>query len=219
MPPAANPKRVLVTGVHGLIGSRIYARLAAQPERFAVYGLDRSPLPAPRIAALGASPIAAERLRLADISDLAAVAAAMAGMETVIHLAADPNGRAGWESVLANNIVGTHNLFEAAQQVGVQRVIFASTNQVVFGYRAEAPYQALLDGPVGAVDPAAMPRIGHTWPTRPLNDYACSKIFGEALAHVYANSHGLSCLVVRIGWVTPDDRLPTLDNPCTFLFA
>ena len=110
MSSSATPKRVLVTGVHGLIGSQIYTRLAAQPERYEPYGLDRSPLPSPRIAALPFSPLPAERLRLADLGDFAAVAAAVAGMDTIIHLAADPNGRAGWESVLANNIIGAHNL-------------------------------------------------------------------------------------------------------------
>jgi len=50
-----------------------------------------------------------------DIADLDAVRRAVAGVHTVIHLAADPNGRSGWESVLANNIIGTHNVFEAAR--------------------------------------------------------------------------------------------------------
>ncbi|MEP7358514.1 MAG: NAD(P)-dependent oxidoreductase, partial [Anaerolineales bacterium] len=37
---------------------------------------------------------------------------------------------------------------------------------------------------------------------------ACSKVFGEALAHMYAYTHGLSCLCLRIGWVVADDRPP-----------
>ncbi len=48
----------------------------------------------------------------------------------------------------------------------------------------------------------------HTQPARPTTYYACSKVFGEALAHMYATVHGLSCICLRIGWVTSDDKLP-----------
>ncbi len=41
-----------------------------------------------------------------------------------------------------------------------------------------------------------------------MNLYACSKIFGEALAHMYAFAHGMSCLCLRIGWVMPEDKVP-----------
>lgn len=54
---------------------------------------------------------------------------------------------------------------------------------------------------------ACSPPITHTQPTRPLNFYACSKVFGEALAHMYAQAHGMSCICLRIGWVTSDDQL------------
>ena len=130
-------------------------------------------------------------------------------MHTVIHLAAEPDSRAGWESVLANNIIGAHNVFEAARQAGVKRVIFASTNQVVFGYGAEEAYRPLLSGRLDEVDLETLRRIDHTQPTRPLSDYGVSKVFGEALAHMYAYTHGLSCLCLRIGWVVADDRVPS----------
>jgi hypothetical protein len=48
--------------------------------------------------------------------------------------------------------------------------------------------------------------IDHTQPTRPLNDYACSKVFGEALAHMYSYRWGMSCIILRIGWVVEEDR-------------
>jgi len=201
-------KPVLITGAYGLIGNLLYAHLAAQPERYDVFGLAKSVQPSARTAAIQVTDIPAERLRLADLTDFAAVARAVAGVHTIIHLAADPDGRAGWESVLASNIIGAHNLFEAARQAGVRRVVFASTNQVVFGYSTEEPFGALLSGRLEEVDPQALRRIDHRQPTRPLSDYACSKVFGEALAHMYAYSHGLSCLCLRIGWVVSDDSVP-----------
>jgi nucleoside-diphosphate-sugar epimerase len=129
-------------------------------------------------------------------------------MDVVVHLAAEPDGTASWDSVLRNNIVGAHNVFEACRQAGVKRVVYASTNQVVFGYRHDPSYQRLFASAVDASVTDAPPPIDHTQPTRPLNDYACSKVFGEALAHMYAYTHGLSCLCLRIGWVVADDRVP-----------
>ena len=203
------PKKVLVTGAYGLIGNLVYARLAAQPAAYQVFGLVKSREPSPRAAALDLTTIPAEKLHVADVSDFAAVAQALAGMEAVVHLAADPDGRAGWDSVLANNIIGAHNVFEAARQAGVRRVIYASTNQVVFGYGAEEANRPLLAGRFDQVNAAAYRPIDHTRPARPLSDYACSKVFGEALAHMYAYQYGLSCLCLRIGWVVADDRLPS----------
>jgi nucleoside-diphosphate-sugar epimerase len=203
------PQPVLVTGAYGLIGNLVYARLAAQPERYDPFGLALRAEPSQRAQALALAAIPAARLRLADIADFGAVASAMAGIEAVVHLAADPDGRAGWDSVLANNIIGTHNIFEAARLAGVRRVIFASSNQVVFGYAGDDPYQPLLAGRLDESEAAGYRPIDHTRPARPLTDYACSKVYGEALAHMYAYRHGLSCLCLRIGWVVADDRVPT----------
>ena len=202
-------KRVLITGAHGLIGNLVYARLSAQPDQYDVQGLDKNAEPSAHTAPGARVTIPPERLHVADLGDVAALLRAMSGAHTVIHLAADPNGRAGWESVLANNIIGTHNVFEAARQAGVQRVIFASTNQVVFGYGGDEARLALAAGRMADVSLGAPRPIEHTQPTRPLNDYACSKVFGEALAHMYAYTHGLSCVCLRIGWVVPDDQVPS----------
>jgi nucleoside-diphosphate-sugar epimerase len=208
MPTPPPPTRVLITGANGLIGSLAYKRLAAQPERYAAFGLARRAQPSRRAAGLEGFAIPSGSLRLADLTDFAAVRQAVEGIEVVVHLAADPNGGSAWESIHDNNIVATYHVFEASRQAGVRRVIFTSTNQVVFGYRADEPYHTLLSGRMDELDPGEIRPIRHTDPTRPLNYYACSKVFGEALAHMYAYTHGMSCLVLRIGWVTPGDNLP-----------
>jgi len=204
----SSPLKVLITGAYGLIGNLVYAHLAAQPATYDAYGMVRRAQPSARTTAAHSYQIPAEKLRLADLTNFSAVRRAVEGMDVVVHMAADPDGRAGWESVLNNNIVGSYHLFEASRLAGVKRVIYASTNQVVFGYRADEPYGSLF---AGRYDYAALDLyrpIDHTQPTRPLNHYACSKVFGEALAHTYAYTHGLSCICLRIGWVTDDDRLP-----------
>jgi len=199
---------VLITGANGLIGNLAYARLAAQPETYDVYAMLRTPQPSARAAPIEFHEIPAERQRPADLQDFAAVQRAVDGMDVVVHLAADPNGNSGWTSVLNNNIVGAHHIFEACRLAGVRRVVYGSTNQVVFGYRADEPFRSIMAGRLDGNAAEPLQRIDHTQPPRPLNFYACSKVFGEALAHMYAYTHGLSCLCLRIGWVVGDDRLP-----------
>src|SRR5688500_17081778 len=69
-----------------------------------------------------------------DIADAEACRKACAGINTVIHLAADPSPEADWEnSLLANNIRGTMNVFRAAHEAGCWRVVFASSVHAVGG--------------------------------------------------------------------------------------
>jgi NAD+ dependent glucose-6-phosphate dehydrogenase len=120
-----------------------------------------------------------EVLRL-DVADRDACVQACAGIDTVIHLAADPSPEADWEdSLLANNIQGAVNVFRAAREGGCRRVVFASSVQAVLGY----PDDLTLE------DDAA---------PRPANLYGASKAFGEAVAATFAAA-GLSAIAVRIG--------------------
>ena len=208
MTEQGNTLNVLITGAYGLIGNLVYARLSEQPASYDAYGMVRRAQVSERASKAHFCEIPAAKLRLADLTDFAAVQRAVAGMDVVVHLAADADSRADWESVLNNNIIGAHHIFEASRLAGVKRVVYASTNQVVFGYRADEPYTLLFAGRFDDLPQEAISPINHTQPTRPLNDYACSKVFGEALAHMYAYTHDLSCLCLRIGWVTADDRLP-----------
>jgi NAD+ dependent glucose-6-phosphate dehydrogenase len=203
--------KVLVTGANGLIGNLLYAHLLAQPERFDPYAMVRSLDPGKRSTLLESyQPLAPERARLADLTDFDSVQRAVEGMDVVVHLAADPDGRSGWDSVLQNNVTGTYHIYEASRLAGVKRVVFASTNQTVFGYRDVEPYKALMEGRYADVPPDYQP-VTHLMPARPLNYYASSKVYGEALGHMYAYAHDLSVLCIRIGWVTPDNRVS--DHP------
>ncbi len=116
-----------------------------------------------------------------DVADLEACQQACRDIDTVIHLAADANPAADFShSLLQNNICGTYNIFRAARDQGCQRVIFASSAQVLAGYPQDV--QAHPESPL-----------------RPMNMYGVSKCFGEAVASYFAHAEGLSSIVIRIG--------------------
>jgi nucleoside-diphosphate-sugar epimerase len=178
--------KLFITGINGKIGGILRAGLAAA---YYVWGLDL------------AGPFS-ERVFEADISDYDQVLEVFrqAGpFPYLIHMAADPRVQATWESVLHNNIEGTHNVFEAAREVGVRRVIFASSSHVTGGYHGIEPDLFLIEQP----DPR---RISVTDPIRPDGEYGVSKAFGEALARYYASRWGISFICLRIGVVLADDR-------------
>jgi nucleoside-diphosphate-sugar epimerase len=115
-----------------------------------------------------------------DIADAEACAAACQGIDTVIHLAADPSPEADWEgSLLDNNIRGVVNVFRAASEASCRRVIFASSVHAITGYPGDEPIP----------DDAA---------PRPQNLYGASKAFGEVIAATFAAA-GLSGIAIRIG--------------------
>jgi len=113
-------RRVLVTGLSGAVGSAIRPALE---ERYEVAALSRS----------GVNGVPDALNFRGAVQDAAAIAPAFQGVDTVIHLAADGGAHstegmnAGWDSMLQNNVVGTYNVFAAARDAGVKRVIFART--------------------------------------------------------------------------------------------
>jgi nucleoside-diphosphate-sugar epimerase len=200
------PIKVLTTGAYGLIGNLVYAHLAKQPERYDAYGSARRLQPSVRVQTMPFTPIPEEKMRLADMSDFEAVKRMVEGMDVIVHMAASPDGDAPWETVLQSNIIGAYNLFEASRLAGVKRVIYASTNMVVFGYLSDTSFQAAFAKGLENIPPEEWRTIRHDDPTRSTTYYASSKIFGESLAHMYSHVHKMSCIVIRIGWVTDDDK-------------
>jgi nucleoside-diphosphate-sugar epimerase len=78
-----------------------------------------------------------EQVLSADISNYeqtAQVVKQFHPLDAIIHLAGDPRVDASWESILNTNIIGTRNIFEAAREFQVPRVVFASSNHVTGAY-------------------------------------------------------------------------------------
>ncbi len=202
------PKKVMITGVSGIVGSSAYLHMRQSPDRFDLYGLGRRRALSDRVKDAREIDLPEDHHRVADIADFDSVLAAVTGMHTVVHMAADPAG-GEWESVLRNNIVGAYNVFEACRQAGVQRIVAASTIQVSTGHRGQAPYNSVSEGRPEPL-PKGVPMVSVEVPAEPRNLYASSKVFNESLCRTFAYSHGMSCLGVRIGWVVGEDSVPNV---------
>lgn len=161
-------KRVLLTGASGGIGTRLRQMLKPlYPE------LILSDLKPP--ADLGAD----ETFLPADLADAAAVEQICQGVDGIVHLGGY-SVEGPWETILQANIIGCHNLFEAARRQGVRRVVFASSNHVM-GFHPRHS------------------KIGVEAVPLPDTRYGLSKLFGEGLGALYAHKHGLGVLSIRIG--------------------
>lgn len=189
----AKPK-VLVTGASGLIGQLVINRLG---HSYAFSGLSRRPL-------------ADIPYTQASITDGEAVRAACAGVDMVLHLAAETQDYDDWDKVVETTMGGTLNVFRAAQEAGVKRVVFASAGSTMLGYQFDpaSTYAQLADNKLQRM-PADARMIMHTDPARPADFYSVGKLFGEHLGRLFSDKYGMSVLVIRVGAVLPDDR-PTI---------
>jgi uronate dehydrogenase len=162
-------KLILITGAAGGVGAMIRPLMRAN---YRLRLSDRRPI---------ADRLAEEEEVPAELTDMAAVRAAVKGVDGIVHLGGHPV-EADWEVIHASNIVGCYNLFEAARLEGVKRIVFASSNHAI-GYYPRAQ------------------KIGHDVTPRPDTRYGMSKAFGESLGSLYAYKYGAEVMSIRIGHV------------------
>lgn len=179
------PQRILITGSAGRLGRAAVRELVARGH--SVLGFDQHPTP-------GLTEFIVGTLQDADALNRAA-----AGADVLIHLAATPDdatfprgvapndGDNFLSELVPNNIVGSYHVLEAARKNGVQKVLLASSGQVVDGY----------------LDQGQSPVLA-SWPTHPRYLYASTKVFLEAIGSAYAHAHGMKVLAVRLGWCPRD---------------
>lgn len=134
------PHRIaLVTGGSGFVGGYLIPRLIAEGWRVRAIGRSAQSLAA--VEALGAEP------KEADLTDKAALARAMDGVDTVFHVAAHFKLWGPKRVFRAINVGGTRNVIAAAERAGVRRVVYVSAAAVVMG-RPEPQMQATEDLPL-----------------------------------------------------------------------
>lgn len=173
-----NRKKVLITGAAGYIGT--FLRKAWE-DKYDLVLMDSKEINDP----------GDEEVVIGDIRDVDTVRNACQGVHTVVHLAAIASYNADFDKdLLPMNIIGTHNVFRAASEAGVKRVIFASSIHAVGGYPPDV-------------------QVKWDMPVRPCCEYGASKCYGEALGHYFSDKHDLSVIVIRIGGVHGHDD----DNP------
>ncbi|CBG74030.1 MULTISPECIES: NAD-dependent epimerase/dehydratase family protein [Streptomyces] len=168
------PRTVLLTGAAGGLGTLMRDLLPAHGYKLRL--LDLLPVDG------------APDAITADLADRKALREAVRGVDAIIHLAGI-SLEASFEKILAANIEGTYNLYEAARAEGVPRIVFASSNHAV----------GFTPRPLGQD-----PLIPVDTPHRPDTFYGLSKSFGEDLAQLYWDKYGLETVSVRIGSCFPE---------------
>lgn len=178
------PRRWLVTGAAGFIGSHLIEALLALDQT--VVGLDNFATGSRRnldlVRQALASPERWARFRFleSDIRDLGACEAACASADYVLHQAALGSVPRSIERPLDThraNVDGTLHVFLAALGAGVRRVVYASSSSVY----GDEPTLPKREDRIGA----------------PLSPYAASKRMTEIYASVLARSHRLSAVGLR----------------------
>ena len=169
------PRRVLITGARGRIGTVLRPALRD--------GLDEL-----RLSDLSEPDdlVSPETFVAADLTDQAAVQAAVDGVDAVVHLGAVPT-ETSFEEIAGPNLHGAFHVFEACRRAGVRRIVYASSNHATGMYAPGEP----LDG---------------SQPPRPDGLYGASKVWGEALGRLYVDKFGLEVVCLRIGSFQPRPR-------------
>ncbi len=167
--------RYLVTGGAGFIGSHIAQTLLRHGHVVRVFD-NLSSGQEENLAVLNGQ---VEVIR-GDLRDLAAVRAAVEGVEVVFHegaAASAPHSVADPLGTLEINVTGTQHVLLAARDAGVRRVVYASSS-AIYG-----------DSPL-------LPKA-EDMPPDPRSPYALHKLAGEHLCRLFTQLYGLETVALR----------------------
>ncbi len=172
--------KIAVTGASGKAGRAVAQHLFEWGHE--VLNIDLVPSPA------SYHPEAPIPFLRADVTDFGQALEALSGGETlpgieaVVHLAAIPSpAHATPDQVFRTNITSTHAVFAAAQRLGLQRVVWASSETTL-----GLPFQRRPD--YAPVDEA------HVYPE---TSYALSKVAGEELARQFSRWSAIPIIGLR----------------------
>src|ERR1035438_10534109 len=173
-------RRYVVTGGAGFIGSSLVRKLlpqASSMEASEVSVIDNLLTGHERNLAEVRHEI---QFHNADIRDAAAIAPLLEGADTVFHLAAIPSVPRSIDDPVPShqvNIDGTFNVFRAAAQGGVRRVVYAASSSA-YG------------------DTPTLPKTESMIPM-PKSPYAAQKLMGEYYASVFYSCFGIETVALR----------------------
>lgn len=195
-------KKLVLTGAAGRLGSYLREPLSKLCDELVTTD---------RIADIGTL-YPNERYVQADLAELAPMVDLLAGADMVVHFGAIGD-EAPWDQILPSNIIGAYNIWEAAYQNKVRRVVYASSIHAVGMY----PKNQF---------------IGTDVAHRPDTFYGLAKCFAEDLASLYWEKRGVESVCMRIlsaakvgnpralgSWLSYDDLIHlvqrAIDTPVT----
>lgn len=189
MTSAERPERVLLTGGAGQMATLLRPRLR-RPERI----LRLIDLREPRQAHPD------DEVVVGSLTDESTLRRACRDVDAVVHLGGLAT-EAAWDDILATNVDGTHGLLRICSELGVPKVILASSNHAV-----------------GLLHHSGQPIPANTAP-QPDSYYGFSKAAIEMLGLLFHQRFGIDVSCLRIGrcteepsnlralvnWLSPDD--------------
>jgi nucleoside-diphosphate-sugar epimerase len=165
-------EQVVVTGGSGKAGRAVVAHLSRHG--FDVRNVD-----------VAASLHPDDPTLVADLTDLGHTIESLRGADAVVHLAAIPApGIVPPGETFRINMMSTYNVFSAAQQLGLERVVWASSETLIgIPFDSEQPRYAPID---------------EHHPRLPESHYALAKLAGEAIAEQFNRWSGIPFVGLRI---------------------
>jgi UDP-glucose 4-epimerase len=164
--------KVLVIGGSGFIGSHVVDKLLA--DRHSVRVFDRRPEPF-------RAPLTGVDYRFGEFADEMTLVEALSGIDVVYHLVSTTvPGTADLDpsTDVQDNLVGTINLLDSMQRLGLSRILFLSSGGTVYGIPDMIP-------------------IPETHALRPISSYGIVKAAIEHYLEMYRRTRGFSPLIVR----------------------
>lgn len=125
-----------------------------------------------------------EDLCAGDLQDAQVVDQLLNGVDVLIHLAGTSTEQA-LDKIIHNNLLGLVAVYEGARRNGVKRIVFASSNHAIGMHSVNTKLNLDCD-------------------FRPDGFYGLSKMWGEGLARMYWDKHGIESVCIRIGSCLPE---------------
>jgi nucleoside-diphosphate-sugar epimerase len=171
------PRTILITGANGNLAQKLRIAFA---DIYELVLIDK------------VAPPGDEDIIIADLSEWDETwVSCFENVDTVIHLAANPNEFSPWDDLVGPNMDVLANVFNAAAYGGVERVIFASSNH------AMGDYQEFGDMPITV-----------NLPAKPDSPYGGTKLFGERLGKSLASAFDITFIALRLGWIQSGENRP-----------
>ena len=163
------------------------------------------------------------QVEVMDLRDMDRCYRILEGSEVLVHLGNIPGVNYLKPQVgYLNNVAANVNVFQAARDTGVGKILFASSVQAFSGERC-------LNEKDGSLPPSQLPYLplDGQLPANPGNLYGASKIVGEDLLAYYAKHYGISTVSIRFPFLARPEqakldlervrRQPLLDEGFSYL--